>query len=239
MEELVSNSDLSYLDTVEPGKGIEKPVSTGVKMLTLVDNDDVILDKNSEEYNEEAEAGFFYVKSENLVIKTPARMVPLDYRQLYSEFEPKRGGFIRYVSMEEALRISKDPMKFGAQQTKAGKTLQENHSFVVMLPDYDNMVALIGFMSSRVPDGRAWNRRIANMQHGDSIIAMHNQVYDVHTKLKRDTKNSWFLIKPRFNGFVSLDEHKAITKVRSKMGDFQMPMLENSTSEETEAEGDY
>ena len=221
--------DLSYLETVKEGEGIDKPESTGVKMLSLIATDDEVLDPNNENYNEDAEPGCFFIKSENLVIPTPVHVVVMQYKQMYAEFEPNRGGFRRYVTMEEARRISTDPFKFGVQETKDNKVLQESHSFIVLLPEHEWILAMLNFMSSRARDGIAFNRTIRECEYNGNIIAPHNQVYGIHTKFKRDTKGNYYLIKPAFVSFVDLEQHKAITQIRSDVKEFRMPMLEDKS----------
>ena len=229
-------SELAYLEKVKPGEGIQKPESTGIKMLSLITTDDETLDPNNESYNEEAEAGCFFIKSDNLVIPIPMVVVPMEYKQMYAEFEPNRGGFRRYVTTQEARRISTDPFKFGAQTTKEGKSLQESHSFIVALPEHDWILALLNFMSSRARDGIAFNRAIREREYNGDIIASHNQVYKVSTKFKRDPKGNYYLIKPSFENFISLEEHKKITEIRKERTEFQMPMLEDNTKKADKAD---
>ena len=228
-------SDLSYLETVDK-PAFEKPRSTGTKMLALVASDDKVLDDNSEDYIEGAKAGGFVIKASNLAIDTPFRAIPVDYKQIYSEFKDNMGDFIGYMTVEDALKQAKDPYAFGKLESKKGTVLQETYSFAVVLPDYDNMVALLNFMSSRVPDGEAWFRKIENMKYGDNIIAPWNQVYKVGTKIKRDTRGSWYLIKPVFDSFVTREEHTMIANMRKNMGKTPIIMLGSSTKDDKDSD---
>ena len=227
-------SNFDYLETTDKEGSFDKPKSTGVKMLTLVGSDDSVLDPNNEKYIEGAEAGGFVIKSDNLVVNVPMRVIVMQYAQVYAEFKDNMGDFIRYVTVEEARRLAIDPLKFGALDTKEGTVMQESFCFIVMLPDYDNILALLNFMSSRVPDGSAFLRRLNNTKHGDNIIAAWNQVYTVDTRLARNTKGAWYMIKPTFHQFVTLDEHKLVTDIRSSVDKFQMPMLEDGTKNKKE-----
>ena len=51
--------DLSYLETVDDSKRLEKPKSTGTKLLAVIAPDDDCLDPNTENYIDGAKAGGF------------------------------------------------------------------------------------------------------------------------------------------------------------------------------------
>ena len=224
-------SDLSYLETVDSKdvKGFQQPESTGIKLLTIVGNGDDVLDPNNENYIDGAEAGGFLIRTSMLYIPVPVLTIPMEFKQLYAEFEENMGDFRRYVSLEEGRRIAVDPYKWGQKDTKDGKVLQESYIFIVVLPEYDNILCMISFMSSRVPDGEAWFRAVKNTRHNSNLIAPWNQVYSVNTKLTRNSKGRWYLIKPTFDRFIDLEEHKVITEIRSNFESFQPPMLEDTT----------
>lgn len=224
--------DLSYLETVDDSKRLEKPKSTGTKLLAVIAPDDDCLDPNTENYIDGAKAGGFLIRSSNMYIPAPVTAIPMDFKQMYGEFEPDRGGFIRYVSMEEGNSIAVDPYKFGAKTTKKGKMLQDTYCFIAALPEYDNMLCMISFTSSRIPDGEEWFRTIDTKEHNGNIIAHWNQVYTIDTRMKRTTKGNWFLIKPKFDRFVNLEEHKAVTEIRASVESFGIGMLEDNTDSE-------
>ena len=209
-------SDLSYLETVDSKdvKGFQQPESTGIKLLTIVGNGDDVLDPNNENYIDGAEAGGFLIRTSMLYIPVPVLTIPMEFKQLYAEFEENMGDFRRYVSLEEGRRIAVDPYKWGQKDTKDGKVLQESYIFIVVLPEYDNILCMISFMSSRVPDGEAWFRAVKNRRHDNNLIAPWNQVYSVNTKLTRNSKGRWYLIKPvHLIGLLILKSTKLLLKL--------------------------
>lgn len=226
----------AYLDTIKDKdevEGFKKPESTGIKLLAIVGADDDILDPNNQNYIEGAEAGNFVIKASNMVVTTPVKVIPVEYNQLFAEFEPNRGEFIRYISLEDGRKICKDPYKFGAKETIHGKTLQEAYTFIVVLPDYDNILCMISFMSSRVPDGEAWFRTIMSRRIEGQLIAPWNQVYMINTMRTQNTKGKWYLIKAKFDRFVTEQEHTMVSDVKSSYSSFNPVMLEDNTG------GDY
>ena len=215
-------------------KGFEKPQTTGIKLLTIVRGEDDVLDPNNENYIEGAEAGGFIIKSSNMAIPTPVSVIPMEYKQMFAEYKPNMGDFIRYVSLEEGHRIAIDPYKFGPKETEDGNVLQEAYNFVVLLPEYDGIICMLSFQSSRIPDGEAWFRAMSNKEYNGNKIVPWNQLYAVDTKLTRNTKGRWYLIKPTFDRFIDVDEHKAVTEVRQHFSGFQIPMIEDDTEPDSE-----
>ena len=222
-------SDLSFLESVEGNaKGFQQPETTGVKMLTIVRGEDDVLDPNNENYIEGAVRGGFIIKSSNMAIPTPVSVIPMEFKQFYAEYKPGMGEFIRYVGLAEGKSIAVDPYKWGQKETKEGNVLQEAYNFIVSLIDYDSTLAMLSFQSSRIPDGEAWFRAMNNQVYNGNKIAPWNQVYNITTKLTGNTKGKWYLIKPAFDRFVNLEEHKAITDMRTSLGD-SMLMIEDNT----------
>ena len=224
--------DLSFLESVEGNaKGFEQPKTTGIKLLTIVRGEDDVLDPNNENYIEGAERGGFIIKSSNMAIPTPVSVIPMEFKQLYAEYSKDKtgmGAFTRYVSLEEGKQIAVDPYKFGQKETKEGNVLQDSYNFIVSLVDYDRMLAMLSFQSSRIPDGEAWFRSMNSQIYNGNKIAPWNLVYSITTKMTGNTKGKWYLIKPTFDRFVSLEEHKQVTDIRSSIGE-SMLMIEDNT----------
>ena len=225
-------SKLSYLDNTEENvQGFDKPETTGLKLLTIVGGDDDALDPNHENYIEGAERGGFIIRSSGMAVTLPLRAIPLEFKQLFAEYKPDRGEFIRYLSLEEGKRIAIDPYKFGQKETQDGNTLQEAYNFVIMLPDYENMLCMVSFQSSRIPDGEALYRSVLSQEHEGRKIAPWNQVYNITTKLTGNTKNKWYLIKASFDSFVTENEYNSVKSIRDSFSGQSLLQIADNTTE--------
>ena len=219
------NDFLDFIDdAVVPG--FEKPKTTTPTILSVAREGDQVLDSSDESYIKGAKPGDFIVKSSRMVVTSPTHVVPLEYRHLYSEFKPNMGEFVGYCTPEVALDKAIDPYKFGSLESKEGNKLNESHVFILSLLEHDNMVVILPMMSSKIPDALNWYRNMMSTNYNGRKVAPWNQVWTLSTKLSRNSRGSWFLIKADFASIVDRNIYDAIASVRETMRPVKDLLLE-------------
>jgi len=165
------------------------------------------LDKGKPEYIEGAEEGDFFNTVTKEVMKG-FKFVCLDFRQMYLEWLPDRGGFAGYHDSQNAARLAEESgtvQNFGKWKTTAGNLLQETYVYMGFVAGKESEgVVILSFSSSMIKAAKEWNRLMTThvMPNGE-VAAPYYLVWQFGTEYRKNEKGSWYVENIKFDGYVT------------------------------------
>jgi hypothetical protein len=166
------------------------------------------LDKNKPEFIEGAEEGDFFNTVTREVYKGGFEFVCLDYKHMYIEWRPNRGGFAGRHDAENATRLatmSNTIANFGKWETPEGNSLQENYAYVGFVVGRESEgIVVLSYSSSMIKAAREWNRLMTThvMPNGE-VAAPYYLVWHVGSEYRKNEKGSWYVQNYKFVRYVT------------------------------------
>lgn len=178
------------------------------------------LKKNKAEYIEGLEEGCFYNTASRTNYGSEINVIALQFKKMYIEWLPNRGGFVSSHSIENAERLATDKT-FGRWKTAEGNDLQENYVYALLIEGYEHEgPVFLALNSTNIKEAKKWNRMLIStiMSNGKRALPYFLK-WKLTTVMQSNDQGEWYSIVVDKAGFINEEQFNITNQERTALPD--------------------
>jgi len=243
-KEEVKDQFESFFDANDTAEGFQdiNSETMAIPFIKIAQQLSPAMKSNKPEYIEGLKLGQFYNSVTKEIYGTKIGVVAGKFDRIYTEWLPKRKGFVGYHTPDEALALA-DDTTFGKWKRENGNLLQENYVYyVVVLGHEHEKIMIISLTSTQIKKAKAWNRNLTTTVMPNGVTALPYYLkWELETVEEHRDDNDYFGLSINYKGLVDESHYNLVkeerTMIEHKKVDFAQ-IEDNSQSVEDAEDGD-
>jgi hypothetical protein len=176
----------------------------GLPFISLIQKGSPEFDETHKDYAtkgiKDCKPGMLLFAPEHRILKQPLEVIPLAQRTLYTEWKPRKGGFVgnRDLTIVDHPNYRKGPIgsKEENKEWFGDNELVRTIYYAVLFRDGDMWKqGLIGFTSTGLKPARIWGKAIYNVRfdgHPNVQAPVYAAIWNIGTKAEQNEAGGWF-----------------------------------------------
>jgi len=244
-KEEVKDQFESFFDANDTAEGFQdiNSETMAIPFVKIAQQLSPAMKESKPEYIPGLKQGQFYNSVTKEIYGDKIQVVVGKFDRIYTEWLPKRKGFVGYHTPEEAEDLA-DDKTFGKWKRSNGNLLQENYVYYVVLIGHEHeKVMIMSLTSTQIKKAKAWNRNLTTTVMPNGVAALPYYLrWDLGTVEEHKDGNDWFGVTINFAGLVDEGQYTLVkeerTMIEHKKVDYAQIEDSSSSNVEDAEDGD-